>query len=192
MNAILLPPAHKPPPAASIHDTPPCPFEQPPWGLEQKALVTGVLKAIQPVDASQLWPIATADAGIAYRPKSLLALLTYCYAMGILGSQDIEHSLEGDPLFRLLCNNEFPNWHAIRRFRRINRHALHHTLHAACLNALQQPTPCGLQPCPLLANAIHPWPPGEPSRSQALSRQLAALIDHLLEKAVWLDSVNLD
>src|SRR6266508_1163110 len=51
----------------------------------------------------------------------LLAILTYCYAAGIYGSRDIELNLEQDAVARRLCADAFPEFDAIRHFRRCHR-----------------------------------------------------------------------
>jgi hypothetical protein len=79
--------------------------------------------------------VARQDAGLAFEPRTLLALLSYCYAREIYGSVDIEDVLRRDANFRQICHNEFPGARLIRRFRRENREALHRCL-AAALRAL--------------------------------------------------------
>jgi transposase len=75
--------------------------------------------------------VARRDAGLAFEPRTLLALLSYCYARDIYGSAQVEDVLRRDVNFRQICNNEFPGARVIRRFRRENREALHRCLTAA-------------------------------------------------------------
>ena len=56
--------------------------------------------------------------GIAYQPRTLLALLTYAYALGIYASSDVEAMMRADNNFRHLCAGEFPHWKVLRHFRR--------------------------------------------------------------------------
>lgn len=56
--------------------------------------------------------------------RMLLSLLTYCYADGIFGSQEIESRLARDPRIRFLCARTDLSWHTLRRFRRQNRSAV--------------------------------------------------------------------
>ena len=58
----------------------------------------------------------------------MLAALTYCYALGLFSSRDIEEMMRTDRGFRALCGMEFPDWRRLRRFRRHNREALRRTL----------------------------------------------------------------
>jgi hypothetical protein len=81
--------------------------------------------------------VARRDAGVAFEPRTLLALLSYCYVREIYGSAEIEDVLRRDANFRQICHNEFPGARVIRRFRRDNREALHRCLTAA-LRALAE------------------------------------------------------
>src|SRR5262245_35382171 len=92
--------------------------------LDKKSLVSLVLDAVLSVDDSTLRPVAAATAGIAFRPKTMLALLTYCYAVGIYGSENIEDVMYQDAIFRDFCGNEIPDWKSLKRFRRHNRDAI--------------------------------------------------------------------
>jgi len=51
----------------------------------------------------------------------LLTLLTYCYAAGVCGSEDIEYDCRNDAVTRYLCANTSPDQDTIRSFRRANR-----------------------------------------------------------------------
>jgi hypothetical protein len=65
-------------------------------------------------------PVTRSTASLAVQPRSVLALLVYHYAQGVLASHDIESTLWTDPHLRLLCRDEFPDWRQLRRFRRLN------------------------------------------------------------------------
>lgn len=56
-------------------------------------------------------------AGLA-RAKTLLALLTYCYAAGIYASDEIESRMSEDPMVRYLAGPARPDWIRLRAFRR--------------------------------------------------------------------------
>jgi transposase len=87
-----------------------------------------VQAAVRDINAQNLRRVAPADAGIAFEPKTLLALLTYCYARRIYSSEDVEAVLRKDCGFRELCRNEFPGADLLRRFRRQNHESLQHCL----------------------------------------------------------------
>ena len=94
-------------------------------------LAEAVQMAVREVDDCTLAPIARPDAGLAFQPKTLLALLSYCYAREIYGSAHIEDDMARDEKFRQLCRHEFPGAGILRRFRRENREALRRCLTAA-------------------------------------------------------------
>jgi hypothetical protein len=86
-----------------------------------QALGAAVLTAVRAVPEKSLHRVARLDAGAAYQPKPLLALLTYCYTIGAYASEDIERLMRRDEHFRHACGNEFPEALVLRRFRRFNR-----------------------------------------------------------------------
>lgn len=100
-----------------------------------RTLTQAVRSAVRGIEEAALRRVARQDAGLAFEPRTLLALLSYCYAREIYGSVDIEDVLRRDANFRQICHNEFPGARLIRRFRRENREALHRCL-AAALRAL--------------------------------------------------------
>src|SRR5262245_11872733 len=96
-----------------------------------ESLMKAVQAAVLATEAESLQAVARQDAGVAYQPRTLLALLTYCYAREIYGSEAVEDVMRRDLEFRQLCHNEFPGARLIRRFRRENREALRGCLIAA-------------------------------------------------------------
>jgi hypothetical protein len=102
------------------------------------SLTQAVRAAVRATAEGTLRPVARREAGFAYEPKTLLTLLSYCYARDIFASADVEDILRRDAIFRQLCNNEFPGAHLIRRFRRDNREALQRCL-ADVLRAIAAP-----------------------------------------------------
>ena len=97
----------------------------------RRSLTQAVRSAVRAIEEAALQRVARRDAGLAFEPRTLLALLSYCYARDIFGSAEIEDVLRRDANFRQICNNEFPGALVIRRFRRENREALHRCLTAA-------------------------------------------------------------
>lgn len=98
---------------------------------ERRSLTQAVRSAVREIEEAALQPVARRDAGLAFEPRTLLALLSYCYAREIYGSMAIEDVLRRDANFRRICHDEFPGARVIRRFRRENREALHRCLSAA-------------------------------------------------------------
>ena len=96
-----------------------------------RSLAQAVQTAVRTLDGRRLGAAGHRDAGPAHQPKTLLALLTYCYARQIYGSAEIEEVLRRDANFRQFCPNEFPGAPVIRLFRRDNRQAIRLCLVAA-------------------------------------------------------------
>ena len=92
--------------------------------VDDGSLAKVVEGAVRAVDSKTLTPVAPLDAGFAFQPKALLALLALSYARQIYSSTDIESSSRGDSNFRLLCRGQYPNARILRRFRRANRKPL--------------------------------------------------------------------
>lgn len=87
--------------------------------LGEQILLKLALDAVQSLDPSSLNG-AVVRTG-KFRPQMLLTLLGYCYAARIYGSRDIEWAIRHDKTVRYICARTFPDWQAIRRFRRDNR-----------------------------------------------------------------------
>src|SRR5713101_6145950 len=102
-----------------------------PLVAQPETLMKAVQAAVLATDEESLQRIARADAGVAYQPRTLLALLAYCYAREIYGSEAVEDVMRRDSDFRQLCRNEFPDARLIRRFRRENQEALRGCLTSA-------------------------------------------------------------
>ena len=107
---------------------------------DPRSLTQAVRSAVRAIEEAALQRVARCDAGLAFEPRTLLALLSYCYARDIYGSAEVEDVLRRDANFRQICHNEFPGARVIRRFRRENREALHRCLTAA-LRALAEAAP---------------------------------------------------
>jgi len=93
------------------------------------------------------------------QPKMLLQLLTYCYAIGDFGSDEIEQAFYGDKAFRILGWNQPPKIKAIGRFRRDNRGLLKWALVQVLKRAVRKKFDLGHRLLPglnrcLLQNAI--------------------------------------
>ena len=77
-------------------------------------------------------------SGLAFQPRVMLAMLTYCYARQILSSRDVWSHLMRDAAFRRICQNAMPGPDRIRHFRDENREALHECLTIALLFVARQ------------------------------------------------------
>ena len=91
--------------------------------LSDKEMADLVLGIVRFMDEGELNPPAASGAALALRPRVMLAMLTYCYAIGVYGSADVEWMMREDASLRALCGREIPDWRRLKRFRRQN-HAL--------------------------------------------------------------------
>jgi len=89
-----------------------------------------VQAAARAIPRNVLHPVCSAAAGVAFHPRALLALLTYCYFSEIYSSTDIEDLMLRDANFRNVCANQIPDAPTLRRFRRHNRDVIETCLHA--------------------------------------------------------------
>ena len=121
---------------------------------DERGLLQIVLEAVEAVDWSSSRPPAEQDR--RFRPQMMLTLLAHCYASGLYGSRDIEWATETDPIARYICAHQFPDWLAIRRFRRQNRrllaNSLTRVLERACVLTFEQ-TQAGCVAEPTLGTA---------------------------------------
>src|ERR1043166_2486044 len=97
-------------------------------GLVDANLRSLVLSVVQQIDPREAISKADVGTGMVCQPRVLLGLLTYCYATGIFGSQEIEALVRRDPLLNLLCGRDLPDGQVIRHFRRCNRALLQRCL----------------------------------------------------------------
>ena len=101
-------------------------------------------------------PVVAPTVGNKLPAREMLGAIVYCYAKGIFSSEEIEERMMRDAELRKSLRGEVPDANAIRRFRRINRQAIHATLEkyyrherrrqkAAAAEAMNQVMP-GAQP----------------------------------------------
>ena len=101
--------------------------------LSRNTLVRLALDAVQ--NLSWPTPAPTAHPAGGFSQRMMATLLTYCYATGTFGSQDIEAACELDPTVRYICAREYPDWRNIRRFRRDHADLLRQSLTYVLLQA---------------------------------------------------------
>jgi transposase len=93
--------------------------------------------AARAISRNALHPVCAPTAGVAFHPRALLAVITYCYASEIYSSTDIEDLMLRDANFRAICGNQIPDANTLRRFRRYNREAIEMCL-ASVLRAVAE------------------------------------------------------
>jgi hypothetical protein len=148
------------------------------------------LEAVHALDGAPLRGLPGEEASAAFRPKTLVALLTYCYAAGIYGSEEIEATMREDVLFRLLCANELPNGRELRLFRRSNREAIE-----ACLRETLRSERRFAAGQRQVAPGNGPALRGGGTEGRAADGADAAIASEVtsrLELASWLDNMTLD
>jgi len=95
-----------------------------------RALADAVVAAVWQVDERMLVPVGGPDGNLAFEPRTLLAMLTICYARQIYGSAEVAARLRRDPDFCRVCQDKIPDATTLRRFRSENRPALNFCLKA--------------------------------------------------------------
>lgn len=156
--------------------------------LGQRTLADLVLEAVRKVGGEELNPPVTDPVSTAFHPKAMLAMLTYCYADGVYGSQDAEMMMREDAAFRALCGMEFPDWQRLRRFRRYNHGALSRTLtetfHRAWGLRFGETTPAAATD----GNGVHGCAVrGMTPLQQALTQQE---VEERIERAMFIDQMT--
>jgi transposase len=94
--------------------------------------------AARAISRNALHPVSSPDAGVAFHPRALLAILAYCYTSEIYSSADIEDLMLRDANFRSLCGNQVPRAQTLRHFRRHNREAIETCLYVALRSLADQ------------------------------------------------------
>src|SRR5438067_10964211 len=87
--------------------------------LGESILLKLALDGVQSLEPSKL--NAAVSGKEKLRPQMMLTLLSYSYAARIYGSRDIEWAIRTNSTVRYICARTFPEWRAIRQFRRNNR-----------------------------------------------------------------------
>jgi hypothetical protein len=96
-------------------------------------LADAVEAAVDQVDANCLTPVADAAAGPAFQSRTLLGLLTYCYARQVYSSGEIAAQLGRELRPFWVDEIDVPDAGALHRFRAENRTALVFCLRLALL-----------------------------------------------------------
>ena len=122
-----------------------------------------------------------ADASQEFRPQMMLTLLSYCYAAGICGSQDIEWAAQSDKTVRYICAGKEPDWLTIRRFRRRNAELLRQCLAYILKHAWASRANCGSSSEPIID-----W-----SESN-FDHQIDCSVRNRIDAAIFLDAVAND
>ena len=131
--------------------------------------------AAQMVALQKPWLVGSENT--ASTTRRLLALLTFCYAAGIYGSQEIESAAQHEPVVRSLCDDSAPNWSVLWRFRNANRPWIEECL-ARVYAAVTSETPSGSPENPV----------NGPATQSALPPKLVDFARRKVRQAVLVDS----
>jgi hypothetical protein len=140
----------------------------------ERALIELALEAVQAV--GQRLPRPQELTGRC-SPQMLLTLLTYCYAAGIYGSEDIEWACVTDAAARYICANTAPDQETIQHFRRDTRGWIE-----ACLTCVYQGA-CGVTTARM---SREPLSKRGPMMTQS-SAELVNVVQRKLKLAVMID-----
>lgn len=156
--------------------------EESPTLFIQKAAAETAEQSSQPV---------VVPKGGALPPKEMLGAVTYCYAKGVYRSEDIERKMKQDPEFRSAVQNEIPDAHAIRRFRRLNRAAIQATLEKFFRKLRKRPPLTQVMPGAQPPEPS-PLPPSAPAASDAGNTTMLAKREASarLDNAAWIDNMS--
>jgi len=154
-------------------------------------IVNFILEAVEVVDLSRFKVKRTASGKAQYPPHMMLALLIYCYTMGLFSSRKIEAATYRDIYVRYLSANTHPDHDMICTFRRENFEAvsecfLHVLLLAKELRLLKVGT-VSVDGTHIKANASKDKNVTY-ERATQLEAQLAADITDLMKQAEKADS----
>ncbi|HZO85188.1 MAG TPA: transposase [Verrucomicrobiae bacterium] len=138
-------------------------------------------------------PIVDVKTGPALDPKSMMGVITYCYAKGILSATEIEQGLWKDDRLRGNCAAKIPNARTISRFRRFNRgliqscleNALRRVRRALVHSTLSQSIPYGEGDTKQKPARLSVTAPAPGEGTTVVVRKEAA---QRLENATYLDS----
>jgi len=161
-----------------------------PAASQEDSVTAFIAKAAAETVRESPKPVVVPKTAGPVQPESMLGAVSYCYAKGVYGSNDIGRKLNQDTAFRVSCKNEVPRPEDIRRFRRLNREAIQKTLEKALEFAR--------------AKVAEAWSPSNPFRgkSPAPSTQSAAQQEgtqgfarreasDLIDKATFIDGMSM-
>jgi hypothetical protein len=124
------------------------------------------------------------------RPRQLLAVLTYCYAIGSLSSQEIERLVQSDDMVRYLAANSSPTCDELRIFRRRWKLIIKQSLVSLLILVWRARSLAPAASEPLIKRGDQPGL--APTVPSDLLRQFLCEADQRIYQAVRLDTMELD
>ncbi len=109
-----------------------------------QTLMQAVHAAVEKVNTTLLRPVARSFSNLAFQPKFMLSLLTYCYARQIYRSADIARAMAEDAPLAHACQNQCPTAGLISEFRNSNRQVIRTCLTAVLSFLARQKVEAGI------------------------------------------------
>ena len=85
------------------------------------SLVEAVQVAVQNVVETCMKSLGADCPSMAFQPRVLLGVMTYCYAQRVFSSAEVLDCLTRDEYFCQVCHDQLPTPGQIRKFRDLNR-----------------------------------------------------------------------
>ena len=89
--------------------------------IDRETLLAWTRDVVEQLDWTNPELVSHLRANPAFRPKLMLCLLTFSYASGTFGSEEISQRCDQEVILQSLCENNPPTSNSIKRFRRENR-----------------------------------------------------------------------
>src|SRR5947199_228615 len=93
-------------------EDPTCEYFVPPnltaW-MPKEHLARLAWRLVHTVDTGEIEPVVSLPEGKVLGPHMMLSLVVYSYAVGVLGSYNVERSLIHDENVRHLCGGNYPD-----------------------------------------------------------------------------------
>jgi hypothetical protein len=156
--------------------------------LDDKGWADLVLETVRFVDEGELNPPGASAAAPAFRPRVMLAILTYSYAIGVYGSEDVELMMREDASLRALCGTEIPDWKRLKRFRRQNHAVVQRALEETFRGAWS--LSCRAREAASAPLGGRPVEAGNRQPNQAMADWIAAEAAARIERAMFIDLMS--
>lgn len=103
------------------------------WLKSPQSLAEAVELAVDQVDANCVRDVSGARAGTVFQPRTMLGMLTFCYARQIYSSSEIARQLRREFQPFRVSGGDLPDSALLQRFRSVNRGAIVFCLKLALL-----------------------------------------------------------
>lgn len=158
--------------------------------LPEGSVTAFIAKAAAETVKESASPVVMPKNAGPVQPVSMLGAVSYCYAKGVYGSNEIGQMMNQDPAFRASCQNEVPRPEDIRRFRRLNREVIQKTLEKALRFARAKVAEAWSPSNPFRSTSPAPATliPGQREETQTFVRREAS---DRIDKATFIDGMSM-